>query len=56
MINEKQEKPILIYQKTADPQRNRIIIPKPFIDKYGKDFSMEIYVDKIILKPIKKGE
>jgi hypothetical protein len=56
MINETQEKPILIYQKTADPQRNRVIIPKTFIDRYGKDFSMEVYKDKIILKPIKNKE
>jgi len=56
MVNETQEKPLLIYQKTADPQRNRVIIPKTFIDRYGKEFSMEIYVDKIILRPIKKGE
>ena len=56
MVNETQEKPLLIYQKTADPQRNRVIIPKTFIDRYGKEFSMEVYVDKIILRPIKKGE
>lgn len=56
MVNEMQERPILIYQKNADPIRNRVIIPQAFIDKYGSSFSMEIYKDKIILRPIKKGE
>ena len=56
VINETQEKPLLIYQKNADPVRNRIIIPQAFIDKYGREFSMEIYKNKIVLIPIKKGE
>jgi len=50
------EEPKLIYQKNADKQMNRIIIPKFFIDKHGREFYMEIYEDKIVLKPIKKGE
>lgn len=50
------EKPILIFQKNADIEKNRIIIPKVFIEKFGRQFSMEVYEDKIILKPIKKGE
>lgn len=50
------EKPILIFQKNADKELNRVIIPKFFIDKYGRQFYMEIYEDKIVLKPIKKGE
>lgn len=50
------EKPNLIYQKNADKLRNRIIIPQNFIDEYGREFIMEIYKDKIILKPIKKGK
>lgn len=41
-------------QKKADKVMNRIIIPKSFIDKHGKQFYMEVYEDKIILKPIKK--
>lgn len=47
------EKPILIYQKNADKEKNRVIIPKTFINKYGRQFYMEIYNDKIIIKPIK---
>lgn len=53
------EQPKLIFQKNADKEMNRIIIPKFFIDKFGRQFYMEIYEDKIILKPIieeKKGE
>lgn len=50
------EKPKLIYQKNADRELNRVIIPKAFIEKHGRKFYMEIFDDKIILKPIKKGE
>lgn len=50
------EKPILVYQKNTDKTTNKMIIPKAIIDKWGNQFSMEIYEDKIILKPIKKGE
>ena len=52
----KEEKPILIFQKTADIEKNRVIIPKAFINKHNRYFSMEVYEDKIVLKPIKKGE
>lgn len=50
------EQPKLIFQKNADKEMNRVIIPKSFINKFGRQFSMEVYEDKIILKPIKKGE
>ena len=50
------EKPILIYQKNSDKEKNRVIIPKIFINKYGRHFYMEVYENKIILKPIRKGE
>jgi hypothetical protein len=43
--------------KRADKEKNRIIIPKFIIDKYGRDFYLEIYDDETIkLVPIKKGE
>lgn len=48
------EQPKLIYQKTADKEKNRVIIPKKFIDKHGREMYMEIYEDKIILLPVKK--
>ena len=50
------EKPTLIYQKNADIKMNRIILPKPFVEKHGRSYYMEVYEDKIILKPIKKGD
>lgn len=48
------DKPLLIFQKNADVEKNRIIIPKAFVEKNGRNFSMEVYEDKIVLKPIKK--
>ena len=50
------EKPILVFQKNADKTTNKMIIPKAIIQQWGNQFLMEIYSDKIILKPIKKGE
>lgn len=50
------EKPKLIYQKNADKELNRVIIPKFFIDKFGRQFYMEIYEDYIKIIPIRKGE
>ena len=42
--------------KRADAKFNRVIIPKFFIDKNGRDFYMEVYKDRIILIPVKKEE
>lgn len=50
------DKPIFIYQKNADKTTNKVRIPKFIIDKWGNQFYMEIFEDKITLKPIKKGE
>lgn len=50
------DKPLLIFQKNADVEKNRVIIPKAFVEKNGRNFSMEVYEDKIVLKPIKKGD
>lgn len=50
------EKPRLIFQKNVDKSLNKMVIPKFFVDKFGRQFYMEIYEDKIVLKPIKKGE
>ena len=49
------EKPILAFQKNADKTTNKMIIPKAIIQQWGNQFLMEIYNDKIILIPIKKG-
>lgn len=53
---EQKERPKLIYQKNADKIKNMVIIPKSFVDKYGREFYMEVYEDYIKLIPIKKGE
>ena len=45
------DKPIMIFQKRADKEKNRIIIPKAIIDQWGRDLYMQIYQDKIILVP-----
>lgn len=50
------EKPKFIFQKNADKKMNRIIVPKFFIDKFGKEFYMEVYEDYIKLIPMNKGE
>lgn len=43
--------------KKADKVLNRIVIPKFIIDKYGRDFYLEILEDETIrLVPVKKGE
>lgn len=51
-----EEKPIMIYHKKADECLNRIVIPKPLIDKFDRFFYMEVYNDKIVLKPMKKAD
>lgn len=56
MIN---EEPILILQKNADKTSNKIVLPKNYIEKYGRMFYMKIYPSgKIVLEPITslKGE
>jgi hypothetical protein len=33
-----------------------MIIPQAIIDKWGNQFYMEIYKNKIVLKPVKKNK
>lgn len=49
-----EERPLVTYQKNAEIGKNRVIIPKFFIDNNGREFYMEVYKDKIVLKPIRK--
>lgn len=48
------------FMKRADKSKNRIVIPKFIIDKYGCDFYLEVYDDGTMkLIPInlsKKGD
>lgn len=52
------EQPIIRIKKHADTTTNKMIIPKVAIEKWGNDYYLEIYEDKIILIPINqsKGE
>lgn len=51
------KEPILVYQKNADKTTNKMIIPKFIIEKYSRNFTMEIYDDgTMVLKPIMKKE
>lgn len=50
-------KPLFRFMKRADKTLNRIVIPKFIIDKYGRDFYLEIYEDETIkLVPIKNNK
>lgn len=51
---ENKEKPSLILKKNADKVLNRIVLPKKFIEKFGYQYCMEVYEDKIILLPVGK--
>lgn len=46
-----EEKPILILKKKVEKVASRIILPKEFVEKNGEQLFMEVYKDKIILKP-----
>ena len=50
------EKPILVYQKNTAKTTNKMIIPKAIVEQWGNQFYMEVYQDRIVLKPVKKGE
>lgn len=50
-------KKLFTFMKHADKVKNRIIIPKFIIDKYGYDYYLEIYDDETIkLVPVKKDK
>ena len=42
-------------QKNVEKGTNKILLPKKVVEKFGMYFYMEIYDDKIVLIPIKKG-
>lgn len=48
-------KPLFTFMKRAEKHKNRIVIPKFIIDKYGRDFYLEFYQDGTMkLIPVKK--
>lgn len=48
------EKPIMVLQKNAENNTNKIRLPKAIIEQWGSEFYMKIYSDRIELVPIKK--
>lgn len=56
----KETKVLFTFEKRADVEKNRIIIPKFFINEYGRDFYLKvldngtILLEPILLEPIKK--
>ena len=44
---------IFRFMKRLD-KANKIFIPKVAVEKFGKDYYLEVYEDKMILIPIKK--
>ena len=52
-----EEKLLLLLKKTAEKSGNKIVLPKTYVDKWGREISMKIYADgKIVIEPSKKGE
>ena len=50
-------KTLFTFMKRADKTLNRIVIPKFIIDKFGRDFYLEVLEDgSMKLIPINKGE
>lgn len=52
MIN----KPIITFQKNADKVLNRVVIPKKWIELFGRQFYMQVDYEneRIILTPFKE--
>ena len=42
--------------KKAEKMYNRIILPKYAIDKWGREYYLEVYEDHMKLIPLKKGK
>ena len=51
-----EDKPILIYFKKAEPKTHKMVIPKTFVEEHGNEFYMEVYRDKLVIKPKKEGK
>lgn len=47
------EKPILIFQKNAEKTTHKVKLPKQLVENWGYEYYMEIYADKIVLRPTK---
>lgn len=50
-------KKLFTFFKRADKQMNRILIPKFIVEKYGREFYLDVMDDDtIILRPVKKED
>lgn len=50
-------KKLFTFYKKADKKMNRILIPKFIIEKYGREFYLDVMDnDTIILRPVSKKE
>ena len=53
----KETKVLFTFEKRADVEKNRIIIPKFIIDTYGREFYLEVLENgTMTLTPLKKGK
>lgn len=50
------ENMLIRLQKNTEKNTNKMRIPKEVVEKFGRNYYMEIYKDHIKLIPIKKGE
>lgn len=48
------EKLVMRFVKNAEKTKNKIVIPKACIERWGNQFYLEVYEDHIKLVPIKK--
>ena len=46
----------MILQKNVENNTNKIRLPKPIVEQWGNQFYMEIFEDKIILKPVRRDK
>lgn len=52
---QKEEKPIMVYQKNIEKTRNKLSIPKAFVETNGNKCYLEVYNGYLKIVPI-KGE
>lgn len=48
------DKPQIILQKNAESNTNKIRLPKDVVKKMGNKFYMEVYDNRIVLKPLER--
>lgn len=51
-----EKKPVFTFQKNVDRSTSKIIIPKFIVNQWGATYTMEVYDDCIVLRPVKKED